>query len=179
MDYYKLSKIASYVLRHQPDEYGLTLDAEGWTNADEFLKAIHQKHPELKEASYDDLVRMTTFFDKQRHEVKDQKIRALYGHSVETPIVKSPTLPPEILYHATPSSNVTKILQDGLSKMNRQYVHLSTSIETARMVALRKEKNITVLIVHARDAFEAGVGFFAETEIWLSDDIPPHFIKST
>ena len=31
MDYKRLSKSISHALRHHPEEYSLTLDAEGWT----------------------------------------------------------------------------------------------------------------------------------------------------
>ena len=31
-DKIKISKFLSYVLRHRPDEIGLTLDANGWTS---------------------------------------------------------------------------------------------------------------------------------------------------
>ena len=38
-DLTKTSKFLSYVLRHRPDEIGLTLDANGWTDVAELIEA--------------------------------------------------------------------------------------------------------------------------------------------
>ena len=70
--------------------------------------------------------------DKVRFELKDDKIRALYGHSyyyssnLFTKIHKTASKPPAILYHGTSPSAAKNIMSEGLRPINRQYVHLST-----------------------------------------------------
>ena len=39
----KLSKTISHALRHKPEEYGLTLDSEGWVPIQELLHALGQR----------------------------------------------------------------------------------------------------------------------------------------
>jgi putative RNA 2'-phosphotransferase len=82
--------------------------------------------------------------DKVRFEIKDDKIRALYGHSYSysssipfTKIQKIASKPPDILYHGTSPSAVKNIMSEGLRLMNRHYVHLSTDKNTALQVGKR------------------------------------------
>ena len=79
--------------------------------------------------------------DKVRFEIKDDKIRALYGHSSSilfNKIQKTASKPPDILYHGTSPSAAKNIMSEGLRPMNRQYVHLSTDKNTALQVGKRK-----------------------------------------
>src|SRR3712207_7512870 len=81
--------------------------------------------------------------DKVRFELKNDKIRALYGHSyipsnLVGKIYKTASTPPSILYHGTTSFAVKIIMSEGIRSMNRQYVHLSTDKKTAIQVAKRK-----------------------------------------
>ena len=43
-----LSKRLSYILRHNPDRFNVSLDKEGWTNIDSILDALHN-FPDLIE----------------------------------------------------------------------------------------------------------------------------------
>jgi RNA:NAD 2'-phosphotransferase (TPT1/KptA family) len=96
--------------------------------------------------------------DKVRFEIKDDKIRALYGHSSSyssfipfTKIQKIASKPPDILYHGTSPYTAKNIMSEGLRPMNRQYVHLSTDKNTALQVGkrntiLKKEAFVNNLI---------------------------------
>ena len=42
-DLVKLSKFLSLVLRHKPEEIGLTLDANGWADADELIRLANRR----------------------------------------------------------------------------------------------------------------------------------------
>jgi putative RNA 2'-phosphotransferase len=62
--------------------------------------------------------------------------------------------------------------------MNRQHVHLSTDQATARMVGMRHASQPVILEIQALEAHRAGIAFYKGNEdIWLSDDVPPDFIK--
>ena len=53
-----------------------------------------------------------------------------YGHTYEV-ITGTIAEPPEYLYHGTSDIKMDLIIQEGLLSMTRQYVHLSSDIETA------------------------------------------------
>ena len=137
INFQKLSKIVSYALRHEPWEYELELDNEGWVEIEQLLTALHYEN-EWKEVTENELSKMVELSDKKRHEILGGKIRALYGHSVPQKIQKENSIPPSILFHGTKRELVQQILSEGIQPMGRQYVHLSVDIDTAKIVGKLK-----------------------------------------
>ena len=116
--------------------------------------------------------------DKPRFELRGDRIRARYGHSLPVKVPHPRERPPAILYHGTTPEAAARILVDGLRSMRRQYVHLSVDPNTAREVGRRRTPRPVVLTVRADDAHDAGVTFYrAEAAIWLADQIPPEFLQ--
>jgi putative RNA 2'-phosphotransferase len=114
---------------------------------------------------------------KKRYELNDNRIRALYGHSMEKKIRKIPSEPPEMLYHGTSRKAATVILEKGLLPMGRQYVHLSRDLKTARLVGRRKDEKPVILKVLAGKAHRHGITFYiGYEEVWLADYVPETFI---
>jgi putative RNA 2'-phosphotransferase len=172
------------------------LDSEGWTSISELLIALsiqqhHQNHSNkwLRHIEKQNLEDMIARSDKVRFEIKDDKIRALYGHSSSfipfTKIQKIASKPPDILYHGTSPSATKTIMSEGLRPMNRQYVHLSTDKNTALQVGKRKtiskneEHKPVIIAVYAIAAYNTGVYHFyqASDSVWLSDYIHPNFME--
>lgn len=134
-----------------------------------------------------------TVFDtlKQRAialELKDDKIRALYGHSYYasgffTKVHKITSKPPDILYHGTSPSAAKNIMSEGLRPMNRQYVHLSINENTAfqvgeRKTILKKKEEPVIITISAIEAFDTGVCFYqASDSVWLTDYVHPKFME--
>ena len=83
----------------------------------------------------EDILHVMEISDKKRLEIVDDKIRALYGHSIPMHIKKQEAEPPAILYHGTTKRFLSEIKEKGLLPMIRQYVHLSVDTETAMQVA--------------------------------------------
>ncbi|MCS7021751.1 MAG: RNA 2'-phosphotransferase [Gemmataceae bacterium] len=172
-----LSRAVSHALRHEPWLYGLELDAEGWACVDELVAALRRNKPEWVTLSVDDLTRMIATSDKQRHEIRGGKIRALYGHSIPGKLRRTPMVPPEVFYHGTSPLFVPAIRTSGLLPMARQYVHLSVDVDTALAVGKRKSKTPIILRVQAKQAYEKGVQFYIGNEkVWLVDRVPSDFI---
>lgn len=176
MDYQGLSKEISYALRHAPWKYELIMDDEGWVAIEDLLVAL-RRNPKWSQVQADDIIKMIDESGKKRHEVVANRIRAYYGHSTPTKILKTPIEPPEILYHGTTRQNLSKIMNEGLKSCTRQYVHLSQDTDTAYLVGKRRDDFPVLLIINARAANVEGVRFyFGNDKIWLSDDIPAAYI---
>lgn len=172
-----LSRAVSHALRHEPWLYELELDAEGWASVDEVVAALRSEKPEWAMLSADDFAQMIAAADKQRHEMRDGKIRALYGHSIPGKLRRTPGVPHDVLFHGTSPSFLLAIRASGLLPMARQYVHLSSDVDTAFAVGKRKSKTPTILRVQARLASDKGVQFYIGNEkVWLVDRVPPEFI---
>jgi putative RNA 2'-phosphotransferase len=62
--------------------------------------------------------------------------------------------------------------------MGRQYVHLSTDIDTANFVGKRKDSNPVMLKVHAEKASNEGIKFYqGNNAVWLADYVASKFIS--
>ncbi len=178
MNTIKLSQLTSYILRHKPEDYGITLDAEGWVAVPVLVEQITRRHNEFAGINKGSFEQITKQSGKQRFEIKDNRIRAFYGHSIEAKIVRNKSCPPDMLYHGTPTDTAELILKDGLKPMNRQNVHMSSDEQTAEIVAKRWHSDYLILKVDAKRAFADGINFYQGNEnIWLADFIPHQYIK--
>lgn len=180
LDYKRLSKTIAVALRHNPEKFGLTLDAEGWTPVDDLLAALHKRSREWRDLTGTDLLKMIEQSDKKRYELHEGRIRAYYGHSLDEKIEKMPAAPPELLFHGTSPAAAAAILDSGLKPMSRQYVHLSTDLKTAQLVGSRHAAAPVILIVQALEAHQAGVQFYlGNDDVWLADEVPAQFIRTS
>jgi len=170
----RLSKFLSYILRHNPKEYNLTLDKNGYADLKNVINVLKERFRFFKE---DDLYDLLKEDKKGRFEIKDNKIRATYGHSVEVVPVAENVSPPDELYHGSSREGAEKILKEGLHPMGRQFVHLSVNEDDAYSVGLRHDKDPLILTIEAAKAYENGVKFYKEKNIYLSEYIPKEYIK--
>lgn len=179
MDYLKvLSRTISHALRHEPWLYELELDEEGWVEVEALLSALRSECRKWRQLTRQDIVQVMEAADKQRFELRDSWIRALYGHSTPQRLQKVAAAPPTFLFHGTAPETAEVVLAEGLKPMGRQYVHLSVDRETARQVGRRKAREPVILEVAASAAHAADVVFYEGNEqVWLADAIPARFIE--
>lgn len=176
----RLSKTIAHALRHEPWLYELELDGEGWTELDELVTGLRGQGPEWASLQRSDIEQVLHTADTRRFEIQGSRIRALYGHSTPSRLLKQPAPPPALLYHGTSPQAAESILATGLRPMNRQYVHLSIDRRTARLIGRRKAPSPAILQIMAAEAHAAGIGFYVGNErVWLADAIPALFIRPT
>jgi len=174
--YVQLSKKMSFALRHKPEQCGLKLDKEGYTNVNGLLEYLHSIK-RFCDVSLQDIKNTINNTNKKRFELNGDNIRAYYGHSCAQKIEKIATQPPKVLYHGTSREAAEKILKEGIKPQNRQYVHMSTDLETATKVGARKDPKPIILVVDTENATKDGLKFYLGNETtWLSDYIPPQYI---
>ena len=172
-----VSKTISYALRHRPDEFGLSLDKEGWVDFEVFCRALASyKHP--VHVDKETVEKIITESDKKRFELVDSKIRATYGHSIDTKIEFKKSIPPNILFHGTSHKAYDLIRKEGLKPMNRQYVHLSVDAATARKVGSRRDRNPVILVINSSKMYSDGFKFFHSTNdgTWMCESVPSSYI---
>lgn len=172
-----ISKFLSLLLRHKPEKIGLTLDKNGWAIVEELINKSKKTGVLF---SKEDLELIVKTNDKQRFAFNEDKtkIRASQGHSIQDVEILTEThTPPPFLYHGTVAKFITSIKEIGLQKMNRQHVHLSLDKETAIKVANRRGKPI-ILTINTDKMYKEGYLFYlSENGVWLTDNIPSHFIQ--
>lgn len=176
MNYKSLSKTISYALRHAPWKFELELDQEGWVETDQLLFALNE-NTQRQPVSLSHIQHIIDTSEKKRFEIKEDKIRATYGHSLQNKIKMTENEPPEILYHGTAKRFITSIREKGLIPKGRQYVHLSSDRETAVMVGSRRDKKPVILKIAAQKARRNGVLFYeGNDKVWLADAIEAKYI---
>lgn len=177
MNLRRLGKRMSVALRHDPEEFGLVLDDEGWVAVSDLVAGLNAHWPG-EPVTADDIAAAVAASDKERHQLRDGRIRALYGHSTEKRIVKEPAEPPAVLYHGTSELAVPSILTEGLKPMGRQYVHLSRDPEMAAQVGSRHEGPLVILTVDAAAAAADGILFYRGNDrVWLCDELPARYLR--
>ncbi|WP_130873242.1 RNA 2'-phosphotransferase [[Pseudopropionibacterium] massiliense] len=171
-----LSRVLSHALRHDPGHYGLELDPGGWVDLGEVVAALRSR-PGWESVGVSDIEETLASASKQRHEIRDGRIRAIYGHSLPERIERTPATPPALLYHGTSPDSLDRVMREGLLPMSRQFVHLSTDVEMARSVGARHAPRPVVLHIDAAAAHAAGIPFYrGNDKVWLADEVPPRFV---
>jgi putative RNA 2'-phosphotransferase len=168
------SKFISLVLRHRPELIALPLDHTGWADI-EMLIRLSQAHHPLTRALIDEVVASN---DKQRFAISEDglRIRARQGHSIGVELDLATVEPPEWLFHGTATRFVASIRREGLSKRQRQHVHLSADAEIATKVGAHHGTPV-VLRIRASTMAAAGHAFYrSENGVWLTDAVPVDFI---
>ena len=173
-----LGRILTGILRHFPDRYGLPIDPQGWVSLPQIVRAIGQKHPAYHwlRASHLDAIAETDA--KGRYEVREDRVRATYGHTVEV----EPDLPteniPDQLYYPVTSEEAGIVLEVGLKPSDRKKVHLSKTAEDARSAGSVRTPEPIILEVDAKRARDEGLVIRkAGKTVYVVDQVPPEYLK--
>ena len=172
----RTGKFISLILRHRPDITGITLDEHGWASVDELIEGIRKTRPDFNLEMLEEIVRTN---NKQRYSFSEDhtKIRANQGHSIQVDAELKEERPPKILYHGTGEGAVSSILEEGIKRQSRLYVHLSKDIPTAINVGIRHGKPV-VFIIQSGRMYDDGFKFYlSENHVWLTGFVPAKYIK--
>ena len=166
----------SLVLRHNPSIIDAVLDGNGWLDVDVLIEGMNRKGIRIDKDGVQQVVREN---DKQRFALNEDgtKIRANQGHSVVVDVELSQRIPPATLYHGTVQTFLEAILEEGLKPMNRQHVHLSADIDTAKNVGSRRGKPIVLTVNTAEMSRDGSVFYCSENGVWLTDVVHHKYIS--
>jgi len=171
------SKFLSYVLRHEPQAIGLSLDSEGWASVAELIETAASNGRNLTRELLEQVVSGN---DKKRFAFSEDngRIRAVQGHSNKNVQLQlDEKQPPAVLFHGTATRFMESISQQGLIPGSRHHVHLSEQLETAREVGQRYGK-VAILQIDTPKMLAEGYRFFqAENGVWLTERVPARFLK--
>ena len=169
------SKFLSLILRHKPQLVGLELDEHGWADVEDLIRRVNRK----RQLDLPTLEQIVAQDEKQRYSFSaDSKlIRANQGHSIPVDVELEELEPPEILYHGTARRYGSSIVAQGLLKMSRLYVHLSSDVETAEKVGRRHGKPM-IFRVESLRMFNDGYKFYRSVNgVWLTEHVPAKYLK--
>ena len=168
-------KFIAYVLRHRPSAVGIKLDGHGWADVGELIEGVRGTGRNFDIQMLEEIVQTD---DKQRFAFNADrtKIRANQGHSIDVDVEMRVCAPPDTLYHGTAEKYIESIREHGITRQNRNYVHLSKDEEVAIKVGSRHGKAI-VLKIDARQMYEDGhVFLLSENGVWQTVHVPYRYI---
>ena len=175
IDYERVSKFISLVLRHKPEAANLTVDKYGYAQVDELVAYLNKKYGGFTVTDLDTIVETD---DKQRYSYNNDhtKIRAVQGHSFPVDLGLEAQQPPLLLFHGTSTKYLDSIMEKGIISKSRQYVHLSKDVDTAHTVGLRHGAGTVILVVSANQMWKDGYKFFlSDNGVWLVDEVPTKY----
>lgn len=173
----EISKIIALVLRHKPEEIGISLNENGWAKVNELIVGISKKYS--VEMNMEILEKIVSSDKKQRYSFNEDHslIRANQGHSVNVDVELKREIPPNILYHGTGEKYTQLIDEQGLIPKSRLYVHLSKDYETAKTVGTRHGKPV-IYQIDTEKMQEDGFEFFlSENSVWLIKSVPVKYLQ--
>jgi putative RNA 2'-phosphotransferase len=173
-----LGRILTGILRHFPDRYQLQVDPQGWVSLPGIARAISQKHPAYHWLRVQHLVAIAETDAKGRYEVRDDRVRATYGHTVEVDLDLPTENIPDHLYFPVTAEETTIVLEVGLKPSDRRKVHLSKTAEDARAAGRVRTPEPTLLEVDTVRARADGLVIMrAGKTVFLVDQVPPQYLK--
>ncbi|MCD7843298.1 MAG: RNA 2'-phosphotransferase [Clostridiales bacterium] len=169
------SKYLSRILRHHPEDIGITLDEHGWAEVDELIAGVSRTHP-LTMETLEQIVRED---EKQRYSFNEDKtlIRANQGHSIPVDVELEEVEPLEILYHGTGQKFTASIDAQGLLRMSRLYVHLSADCDTAKTVGQRHGRPVVYRVLSGKMNADGFRFYRSVNGVWLTKAVPPRYLE--
>lgn len=151
----KVGRYLCFLLRHD----ATLLDPYGWAKTSVVITRLQQEFAGMTLGVLRKIVAEDT---KNRYSFNQTGdcVRCNQGHSAPVDLQLVPMQPPEQLFHGTARKSEWLIRRDGLRPMSRQYVHLSSDVETATAVGERHGEPIVLTV-------QAGA-MFREQRVFLS-----------
>jgi putative RNA 2'-phosphotransferase len=173
-----LGRVLTGILRHFPDRYGLTMEAQGWVSLPAIVRAVSQRHPAYHWLRVQHLVAIAETDAKGRYEVRDDRVRATYGHTVDVELDLPTENIPERLYFPVTNDEAAIVLEVGLKPSDRKKVHLSKTAEDARAAGAVRTPEPVILEVDVRRAQDGGLVIMrAGKTVYLVDRVPAEYLS--
>jgi len=173
-----LGRVLTGILRHFPDRYGLAMDEHGWIPLADIARAIAQRHRGYPWLKSHHLVAIAETDAKGRYEVRNERIRATYGHTVEVVLDLPTDEIPDRLYFPVTEEEAALVLEVGLKPVDRKRVHLSKTHDDARAAGAVRSPNPVILEIDTVTARAKGVVILrAGRTVFLADSVPPEFLR--
>jgi putative RNA 2'-phosphotransferase len=173
-----LGRILTGILRHFPDRYGLPIEPNGWVSLPAIVRAIAQKHPVYHWLRVPHLVAIAETDAKGRYEVRDDRIRATYGHTLDVALDLPTEHIPAQLYYPVTAEEAAIVLEVGLKPSDRKMVHLSKTAADARAAGSVRTPTPVILEVDTEKAQGAGIVIMqAGKTVFLTAAVPAEFLR--
>ena len=154
-----LSRFITYILGHNPDEFGLVPDRDGFITFKELLWALHEE-PGWSYVRQSSINEVLMSQDRTSFEVKGKSIRSLAGNpqfNLDRPVEDIPPL----IYIPVRRKAHHSVLEKGLSRSDEKPHVFSMHRDMAERIGKRRDKKPVILEVLSAKAMKEGVQFYS------------------
>lgn len=173
----RASKMLARALRHEPEKFGIELDAHGWARVAPLVRGM-KGEVEFSRAILEHIV-ATDPKGRYEFDAHHTRVRARQGHSLRVDVELERCAPPAVLYHGTSARVLDKIMREGLKPMGRLHVHLSPDRPTAVKVGSRHGAPAVLEVNAAAMAGEGREFLLSRNGVWLTGHVEPRFLRVT
>jgi len=164
----------TYILGHNPDEFGLVPNEEGFIALKELLWALHEES-DWSYVRQGNINEVLLSEDRTSFEVKDKSIRSSIRNwqlNLDLPVEE---IPP-ILYVPIRRKAHYTALDRGLNVAEGNPYVLSPHRDMAEMIGKRRDKKPVILEIMAGMAKEEGILFYSFGKLFLTMEIFPKYM---
>lgn len=165
------------VLRHDPRQWDLHLDDQGWVSLEDIAAGMARHTPYDGPTDPEQIEALVGEYNRGRLEIKDGRIRALKGHTTEEVVYNeaSETLYPHppVVYVARPRREIPHIREHGFVRpgQTRRYLEVQKSPEAAqKKTRARQPVVLAIEVTGAVTLYERSGALYVE-------EVPPSFIS--
>lgn len=169
-----LSRIIIYIIGHNPHEYGLVPDNQGFISIKELLWALHEEQgwSHVSQGSINELLMSE---ERDHFEVNENMIRAKMRRwklDLDLPADYVPSL----LYTPVRRRAHYNAIDKGLVKSDNNTYVLTANKEMAERIGKRKDQKPVILEIMASRASDEGTLFYSFGDLFLTEEILPGYI---
>jgi putative RNA 2'-phosphotransferase len=164
----------TYILGHNPDEFGLVPDRDGFITFKELLWAFHEESgwSYVRQSSINEVLLSE---DRALFEVRHKSIRSQSRNWNLNLDFTVEDIPPVIYIPIRRKAHYT-ILEKGLIRSNDKFHVFSLHRDMAKKIGKRRDSKPVILEVMSEKAKKEGISFYAFGELFLSKELPSRYI---
>lgn len=172
-----LGRTMAHILRHSPQQYGLEMDEHGWVDLRDLVTAVQIRHKKFRFLKPHHIIALVQTDPKGRYQFEEGRVRATYAHSIDLDLDLPTEDIPAVLYYPTTEEECTILLEIGLRPADRQWVHISDTLESATEAGQVRTAHPVILEVDAERARQEGVVIKkAGKFIYITKEVPPEYL---
>ena len=171
---HELCRFMIYVLGHNPGEFGLVPDKNGFVILKELVQVMHEEEGwhNINQGRINEVM-----MSDERHyfEADENRIRAVERNWELNLDVPADHTPP-ILYTPIRRKAHYTVIERGLGQRENNYYVLSADKSMAERIGKRKDQKPVLLEIMAGKARDEGLLVFSFSDLFLTNEIPPRYI---
>ncbi|MBS3732122.1 MAG: RNA 2'-phosphotransferase [Desulfobacterales bacterium] len=166
----QFSKLLSYILERQPDEFGLIPDQEGFVGIKELIKALGETQGwrHIRRSHLNELMLAQS---DPPIEIRENRIRGKTRDHL--PAARPCGELPKTLYTFVRKKAWPVVVEKGVRRAGQDRIVCTPDRETSERLGKRKDNQPVVLTVHTDKAEALGIEFTLLGSLYLAEYLPP------